>query len=125
IKPNIAPLMGMTCDQQRPGQEKLRSDAFAFYYLAINIGAALSSFAMPVIRTHYGYRIAFLFPAALMVVAFAVFAVGKPFYAVEVIQRRQKTPEERGLQRLVLARLLGLFVVVTFFWSIFDQAATT
>ena len=39
IKPNISTLMGMTYDQKRPGQEKLRSDAFAMFYWAINIGA--------------------------------------------------------------------------------------
>ena len=125
IKPNISALMGMTYDQQRPGQEKLRSDAFAMYYGAINIGAALSSFAMPVIRTRWGYAIAFLFPAGLMAIAFAIFALGKPFYAREVITRTTKTPEERRQQRIVLGRILGLFLVVTFFWSIFDQAAST
>lgn len=125
IKPNISTLMGMTYDQQRPGQEKLRSDAFATFYGAINIGAALSSFAMPVIRTKYGYAVAFLFPAALMAVAFVVFALGKPFYAREVITRTRKTPEERRQQGIVLRRIFGLFVVVTFFWSIFDQAAST
>ena len=46
--------MGLTYDQQRPGQEKLRSDAFAMFYGAINIGAAISSFAMPVLRNNYG-----------------------------------------------------------------------
>ena len=125
IKPNISTLMGMTYDQQRPGQEKLRSDAFATFYGAINIGAALSSFAMPVIRTRYGYAVAFLFPAGLMAVAFVIFALGKPFYAKEVITRARKTPEERRQQGIVLRRILGLFVVVTFFWSIFDQAAST
>src|SRR2546422_9198544 len=88
IKPNISTLMGLTYDQQRPGQTKLRSDAFAMYYAAINIGAAISSFAMPEIRDQYGYRIAFLFPAALMIVAFLIFAFGKRFYAVETIVRQ-------------------------------------
>src|SRR5438132_9991761 len=77
IKPNISTLMGLTYDQQRPGQTKLRSDAFAIFYFAINVGAALSQFAMPPIRSAYSYGIAFLFPAALMVVAFGIFAIGK------------------------------------------------
>src|SRR5262249_41115496 len=102
IKPNISTLMGMTYDQQAPGEEKLRSDAFAIFYGAINIGAALSSFAMPVIRTRWGYAIAFLFPAGLMAIAFVIFAIGKPFYAKEVITRKQKSPEERKQQSMVL-----------------------
>lgn len=125
IKPNISTLMGMTYDQQRPGETRLRSDAFAMFYGAINIGAAISSFAMPWIRTHYGYQIAFLFPAALMVVAFIIFASGKPFYAQEKIERTSLTPEDRRERLVVLGRILGLFIVVTFFWSIFDQSAST
>jgi len=125
IKPNISTLMGLTYDQQRPGQDKLRSDAFALFYFAINVGAFASSFAMPLIRDRYGYAIAFLFPTILMVIAFAIFAAGKPFYAVEVIRRTPPSSTERREQLLVLSRLGAIFLVVAFFWSIFDQSAST
>ena len=130
IKPNISTLMGLTYDQRRPGKSKLRSDAFAMYYGSINIGAALSSFCVPAIRNHYGgddraYAIAFLFPAALMILAFIVFALGKPFYATETIRRVRLTPAERHARMVVLRRLFGLFFVVTIFWSIFDQSGST
>jgi POT family proton-dependent oligopeptide transporter len=125
IKPNISTLMGLTYDHERPGQDKLRSDAFAMFYGAINVGAAISSFAMPWIRSTYGYQIAFLFPAGLMVVAFFVFAMGKRHYAVETIGRRDKTAEERHEQWAVFWKIAGVFAVVTFFWSIFDQSAST
>jgi dipeptide/tripeptide permease len=125
IKPNISTLMGLTYDQQRPGQELLRSDAFAMFYFAINVGAALSQIAMPWIRTNYGYSTAFLFPAGLMVVSFAVFAAGKRYYAHETIGYRRKSAEELAAQWAILPRLLGLFVLVMFFWAIFDQSATT
>jgi solute carrier family 15 (oligopeptide transporter), member 1 len=125
IKPNISTLMGLTYDQYRPGQTKLRSDAFSIFYFAINIGAAISQFAMPPIRTNYGYAIAFLFPAALMVMAFLIFAAGKRFYAVETREAKPKSPGERSAQWVVLRRLLGLFLLVMFFWAIFDQASST
>lgn len=125
IKPNISTLMGQTYDQKRPGRTKLRSDAFAMFYGAINIGAAISSFAMPWIRDRYGYATAFLFPAALMTISFVVFASGKPFYGAETIQRTRLTRDERRQRLVVLRRILGLFIVVTFFWSIFDQSAST
>ncbi len=125
IKPNISTLMGLTYDQYRPGQTQLRSDAFAIFYFSINIGAAISQFAMPTIRTHYGYQIAFLFPAALMAVALAVFAAGKKYYAVETLERTELTEEERKERLAVLGRILGLFVLVMFFWAIFDQSAST
>jgi dipeptide/tripeptide permease len=130
IKPNISTLMGSTYDQRRPGQTKLRSDAFAMFYGSINIGAALSSFFVPAIRNYYGgdsraYAIAFLFPAVLMMVSFVVFAAGKPFYATETIRRVRLTPAERRERLVVLRRLFGLFFVVMIFWSIFDQSAST
>lgn len=136
-KPNISPLMGMTYDQQRPGQTKLRSDAFLWFYFSVNVGAFLSQFAVPWIRTavaeqkitmfapERAYQVAFLAPAVLMAVAFVAFAAGKPFYAKEKIERRTKTHEERLAQWRLLTRLGGLFGVVTFFWLIFDQAAST
>jgi POT family proton-dependent oligopeptide transporter len=124
-KPNISTLMGMTYDQYRPGQDKLRSDAFAMYYWSINLGSFMSSFLMPEIRDDWGYRIAFLFPAALMVIAFPLFALGKKYYAVEVISRKKKTPEERRQQWVIVGRLSGVFVVGAFFWCIFDQASST
>src|SRR5262245_16741249 len=88
IKPNISTLMGLTYDQQRPGQEQLRSNAFSWFYLAINIGAFLSQLGVPWLRSKYGYQVAFLFPAGLMAVALTVFAMGKRFYAKEKIERK-------------------------------------
>ncbi len=126
IKPNISTLMGLTYDQQRPGMTKLRSDAFAIFYFSINIGAALSQFAMPPIRSNYGYAIAFLFPAVLMAVSFIIFAAGKRYYAKETIgAATRRTPEERAIQRQVLGRIFGLFLLVMFFWAIFDQSSST
>jgi len=125
IKPNISTLMGMTYDQQRPLQEKLRSDAFAMFYGAINIGAFVSTIAVPWIAKEYSYQLAFLFPAALMVVAFFIFAMGKKHYAVETISRRVKTPDERAAQRAVLVRISGIFTLVAFVWCVQDQSATT
>src|SRR6185436_9561614 len=53
IKPNISTLMGQTYDQKRPGQDQLRVAAFNWFYLSINIGALLSMFFLPLIRTNY------------------------------------------------------------------------
>ena len=53
IKPNISSLLGQTYDQKRPGQERLRTSAFLWFYLAINVGALISQIAMPEIRERY------------------------------------------------------------------------
>ncbi len=124
IKPNISTLMGMTYDQKRPGDEGLRSMAFGMFYMAINIGAMISYAVLPVVRDRYGYSIAFLCPAVLMAISFLIFAAGKPFYAVEKIQRRAATPEERALKWLTMRRIAGIFLLITVFWAIFDQSHT-
>lgn len=152
IKPNISTLMGLTYDQQRPGQEQLRTSAFSWFYMSINIGAALSQFGMPWLRTEFGYQVAFLFPAALMAVALVIFAAGKRYYAKEKIVRKvvgdtatplapattvtgvpveyqvvteRELADERAMKVTVLTRIGLLFLTVMFFWAIFDQSAST
>lgn len=53
IKPNISTLMGQTYDQKRPGHERLRSSAFLWFYLSVNIGALISQFSLPLVRDMY------------------------------------------------------------------------
>jgi dipeptide/tripeptide permease len=125
IKPNISSLMGMTYDQYRPGQESLRTQAFSMFYMAINIGSTLSYLFLPMIRTTWGYSVAFMVPAAAMVVAFVLFAMGKKYYAREVIVRKKSTPEERAMKWKVVGRVSGIFLLCSFFWAIYDQSSTT
>lgn len=127
IKPNISTLMGLTYDQQRPGQEQLRTNAFSWFYMAINIGAFLSQFTMPWLRQNYGYQVAFLFPAALMTLALIVFAAGKPFYAKEKVGAAARAEDDpNGPSKwTVLGKIGSLFLLVMFFWAIFDQSAST
>ena len=130
IKPNISTLMGLTYDQQRAGQTKLRSDAFAIFYFAINIGAALSQFAMPPLpRDAYGYAIAFLFPGR---------SDGHRLHHPLRSRARSTTCQgggsrtqgsDAGGEGRTLAHpgtgCFSLFILVMFFWAIFDQASST
>jgi POT family proton-dependent oligopeptide transporter len=151
IKPNISTLMGLTYDQQRPGQEQLRTSAFSWFYMSINIGAGLSMLGMPWLRTLYGYQAAFLLPAGLMALALALFAAGKRLYAKETIERKVVTdgpppadgvtvtgvpvhykvvtPAEKAADRALkletLRRIGAVFLLAMFFWAIFDQSAST
>ncbi|MCE9554086.1 MAG: MFS transporter [Planctomycetes bacterium] len=121
IKPNISALLGQTYDQQRPGQERLRSAAFMWYYLAINIGALLATLALPELNRRLGFAGAFQFPTWLMVLALVIFAAGKPLYATEEIDRTPPTPAERRARWETLGRLYGIFGLMIFFWIGYEQ----
>jgi dipeptide/tripeptide permease len=121
IKPNISTLMGQTYDEKRPGQHQLRSAAFLWFYFAINVGALLSTLALPYLRDRYGYAVAFQFPAWLMVVSLVIFAAGKPHYASEPAARAPLTQAERRERWQTLRRLLGVFGLMVFFWVAYEQ----
>jgi POT family proton-dependent oligopeptide transporter len=127
IKPNISTLMGLM--YQKAGKSHLMTQAFSWFYMAINIGAAATTFALPFIRDEYGYSAAFMAPTILMAVSLGIFFLGKKHYPVEEIKRGVdkiiKTPEQKHEDRQVLLRLSGLFLMIVFFWSIFDQAEST
>lgn len=144
IKPNISTLMGMTYDQQRPGQDLLRSRAFGYFYMAINVGSFLSQQACPLLRDYFGdvnpqtglpaspesarkgYLAGFMFPGFLMILALILFAAGKRYYAREDLAANKAADEASPVSKWSIVRqLLGLFTLVLFFWVIFDQHATT
>ena len=125
IKPNISTLMGLTYDQQRHGQEQLRSSAFGWFYWAINAGSVISQTSMPYLRDEVGPNKAFLLPTILMAVALFIFALGKPFYATESLDHPTKSPEERKEQWRTLGRLMGVFILITVFWGVFKQYPST
>lgn len=146
IKPNISSLLGMTYDQKRPGNINLRGAAFLWFYFAINVGALLSMFALPLIRDGIqgvqpkevatqtaeqkqkmglAYQVAFSIPAVLMVGALIAFAAGKKHYATEVPgQVHEQTPEEKKQQWKVLVSLLGVFSLYVLFWLPYEHNDT-
>ncbi len=127
IKPNISTLMGITYDQQRPGQDKLRSNAFQYFYMSINIGAFMAQLIVPVVRDQTGsYLIAFLVPAVFMILALGLFAAGKPYYGTEDVKKKEpETPEQTVAKIRVLSQVALLFGLVSFFWAVFDQSSYT
>jgi dipeptide/tripeptide permease len=50
IKANIPPLLGQTYDLVRPGQKRLRSAAFMWFYWVVNAGALIATIAVPLVR---------------------------------------------------------------------------
>jgi dipeptide/tripeptide permease len=120
-KPNIPTLLGLTYDQQRPGQEQLLSAAFRWFYFSVNVGAFISTFTLPLIRDNFSYRAAFQFPAWLMMAALLVFASGKRFYAIETPGPATVPPEQRRQQWETLSTLFGVFFLMIFFWVAYEH----
>ena len=126
IKPNISTLMGRMYEEQ--GKSHLLSQAFSWFYMAINIGAASTMTTLPFIRDRYGYSMAFMAPTIMMAVSLAIFYLGKKHYPKENVRQLAsvvRTPQQRHEQRAALVRLSGLFLLIVFFWSVFDQSYST
>lgn len=79
IKPNVS---SIGADQFREDQRELISSFFSIFYFSINIGSTVSSFVTPIIRSNYGYAVAFFVPLGLLLVATVIFTVGKCWYRV-------------------------------------------
>ncbi|MBD3382567.1 MAG: MFS transporter [candidate division Zixibacteria bacterium] len=126
VKPNISTLMGLMYEQA--GKSHLLSQAFSFFYMAINIGAASTMLTLPFIRDHYGYSAAFMAPTVLMVVSLGIFYLGKRHYPVEDVKSQYEKPRasaQKSEDRRITWRIMGLFALIVFFWSVFDQAYST
>jgi POT family proton-dependent oligopeptide transporter len=132
IKPNTSTLMGQMYEEQK--KEALLTEAFSYFYAAINIGSAVASLGLPWLRTRlaatgtneHAFAVTLMIPAALMVGAFAFFAVGKKHYPVEHVRALPpKTPEQRTLERATLVRISGIFALIAVFWFVYDEAAST
>ena len=124
IKPNTSTLMGQMYEEQK--KSFLLTEAFSYFYAAINIGAALSTLSLPLVRNKWGYGPALMIPAVLMAAAFIFFAIGKRHYPVENVREHPpKTQEQKQLERVTLKRIAGIFALIAVFWFVYDQAAST
>lgn len=132
IKPNTSTLMGQMYEEQKKG--KLLTEAFSYFYAAVNIGSAIATLSLPWVRDtvaktstiERGYAVALMIPAALMAVAFVFFAIGKKHYPQEQVKDLPpKTAEQKAAERATLARIGGIFALIAIFWFVYDQSAST
>jgi POT family proton-dependent oligopeptide transporter len=133
IKPNTSTLMGQMYEEQK--KDALLTEAFSYFYAAINIGSAIATLSLPKVRDwvyeatgsiERGYAVALMIPAGLMVLAFGAFAMGKKHYPVERVRDLPpKTAAQRASERATLVRISGLFALIALFWFVYDQAAST
>jgi solute carrier family 15 (oligopeptide transporter), member 1 len=67
------------------------------------------------------YGVAFQVPAWLMLGAMILFIIGKKHYAVETVQHKEATPEEKQERWKTLSILAGVFGMIIFFWIAYEQ----
>src|SRR5262245_7339792 len=113
IKPNTSTLMGMIYEAEK--KTALLGRAFSYFYAAINVGSALTSLGLPLVREAYGYATALLVPAVLMAVSFALFVAGRRHYPADP-PRRAPSATERAAARASIRRLAPLFGLIAVFW---------
>lgn len=122
IKPCVSAHVG---DQFGRANAHLIPRAFNWFYLSINIGAVISQLLTPVLLDKAGPHVAFGVPGLLMLAATVVFWMGRRQFAHIPAEPRRFCAEfmERGFLR-ALAGLVPLYLLITVFWSIFDQTAS-
>ena len=126
IKPCVSAHVG---DQFGKSNEHLLSRVFAWFYLSINVGAAISTMLTPALLSseRWGPHWAFGIPGALMVAATFVFWLGRnrfvhvPPSGWRSVWQTVTSPD--GLTAIRNLTVIYLFVAV--FWSMFDQTGST
>jgi len=148
IKPCVSAFVG---DQFRPDQKSLLAKVYGLFYWMVNLGSATSTLLIPWLLKRYGPPVAFGVPGVLMALALVIFVSGRKRYVyvaptgpnphsfVKVVatalSRRGQRPagtDWLGAARAVhpadavdgaraVFRIMGVFVMVTGFWALFDQ----
>ena len=123
IKPCVSAHLG---DQYQNGARKI-SEGYSLFYIAINIGAFLSTLLTPWLLQVYGPHLAFGLPGVLMGIATIVFWKGRRHYVVQPptpwreYRKRLWSIEHRG----TLGRLACVFALLSVFWALFDQTGSS
>ena len=123
IKPCVSANVG---DQFSSFNNHLIEKVFNYFYMAINIGALISTLAIPLILKHYGASYAFGLPGLLMLIATIIFWLGRNKYKQIPAMGWQKYKavvftKQNGKS---IAGLLSIYICCAFFWSLYEQNAS-
>jgi POT family proton-dependent oligopeptide transporter len=148
IKPCVSAFVG---DQFRPDQRSLLAKVYGLFYWMVNLGSATSTLLIPWLLKKHGPAVAFGVPGVLMALALVIFVAGRKRYVfvaptgpnphsfVKVVasalsRRGQRPPGGDWLETAravhpaeavngarAVFRIMGVFVMVTGFWALFDQ----
>lgn len=123
IKPCVSAHVG---DQFGARNGHLLERVFGWFYFSINLGAALSQVLIPVLLEKFGPSVAFGLPGVLMAFATFVFWLGRNRF-VHVPPGGKAFLEETfsAEGRAALLKLVGLYVFIAIFWSLYDQTGSS
>jgi POT family proton-dependent oligopeptide transporter len=122
IKPCVSSHVG---DQFGASNQHLLSRVFGWFYFSINLGAAASTIATPLVLKRYGPHWAFGIPGVLMLLATIVFWLGRNKFVHIPPGGRQFLRELFQRETLHIAlRLLSIYAFLAVFWSLYDQTGS-
>lgn len=124
IKPCVSAHVG---DQFTKENETLIERAFSYFYLSINLGAFISSFLTPIFLKTLGPHVAFGIPGILMFIATIVFWVGRnDFISIPPVGWNKYWSDVFSKEgRTALFKLIGIYVFMAVFWSLYDQTGSS
>ena len=123
IKPCVSAHVG---DQFAHANRHLMTRVFGWFYVAINVGAFISSLLTPWLLERYGSNVAFAVPGILMLLATIVFWLGRNVFVHVPPDRVRLWAEMRGGDAgKSLLRLLPFYFFIAFFWALYDQTGSS
>jgi POT family proton-dependent oligopeptide transporter len=143
IKPCVSAFVG---DQFGPRDDRALTKVYAWFYWAINLGAAFAFFAIPMVKRGAGYKWAFGVPGIFMALATVIFWLGRKKYVRQPPCRSSESVGLWSIFRFGLARLgvvknnltpaqakdatavwkiLMIFITVPMFWALYNQVNST
>lgn len=124
IKPCVSAHVG---DQFNASTQHLLTRIFNYFYLAINIGAAASSLATPLLLEKYGPSVAFGIPGLLMLIATVVFWMGRnKFIAIPPVGIKNYKQDLFSPQgKKAMLNLFIVYIFIAMFWSLYDQSGSS
>ncbi len=124
IKPCVSALVG---DQFTKDNNHLLTKVFNLFYLAINIGAAISMLITPYLLRKYSASVAFGLPGILMIIATLIFWLGKKKYTtpppIGFKKYFEKFKDKEVLQ--AISSLLVIYFFMAIFWSLYEQTPSS
>ena len=123
IKPCISANVG---DQFGASNKHLIERVYGWFYLAINLGAAISMFACPWLLGKWGPAVGFGVPAIFMVIAVIAYWVGRDRFAHIPPAGKaflSQLTDKKGLKDVLQISII--FVFVTMFFALFYQSQSS